>query len=1045
MNTLYRNNKKKAFQCLLIGACMALTNLSAGAQAERTLKGRVVNAAGEPVIGAIVNVTEQSRIAVSDQNGHFNLKKVALSDSILVTCVGYKDATVAADFDRDFNIVMNEETDIYKEKIAVPFGSVSKKYNVNAMSTVTGEELAKHPVSVLQNAFTATVTGVETYESNSEPGWSETSLYVRGIRTMNSSARSPLIIVDDMERDLSFLDAYPIKSISILKDAAATAIYGMRGANGVVLVTTKRGKPGRININFTQEFGFQTASGIPESQNSYNYALTYNQARYLDGLTPAFSDEDIQHYKEASDGTLADEYKYKYFNTNWNKILLRDLAPQYKTNLMVSGGNRAVRYFVSFSYLRQEGLYNSKWTNWNDGYSTQHTLNRYNLRSNVDIDVNKVLSVSLDLGGRIDMIKQPLASTWTIFTWGTTENLPIYPIFTPAGQWYAPSSNSSKNAAALVAQTGIDSNRRRNLYTNATANFDLGFLTKGLKAKAMIGFDSYNTFQYTQSQSYDAFDYDFDSGVYTNPNSYTYTRTNTGESLADPVTNPRTMYYNINFIGSIGYDRSFGKHDIHATGMFRTYKNVVEGYNSSNRYLTVGSILNYMYDKKYIAQLTASYQGCDNFDPDNRFGFFPGISLGWLASEENWMKNSGFNLLKLRTSYGKAGQSDIGTSRYPFQSEYTSGNGYNFGTSQSYLEGVYESKTGNKNIQWEVSRMLNIGIDFDYRNQLLYGSLDVFKEWRSNILVTPSNVPDLFGATVPRTSAGKAETKGVELTLGHSGRIGNVRYNVEGNLTWNQNKITYMDETAPEEPYQAKTGQRIDRPQVLIWKQWASDESLIPTSATDALENANKYPYVSGTKLGNAVYVDQNGDGAIDTKDMVPYGYGTIPELLPSLHLGFEWNGFDARVILTAYLNRTVPCRENMDYGFGWGGTSTHEVTKTWGYYTDDPTDPRNIQAEYPRLSTSFSNVDRNYPYNTTTVWYKNGNFLSLRNIEIGYSLPQKLIAKVNMTKCRFYFSGYNLKNWSNFDNGFDPENPTNYLWAYPKTKSFSLGVNIGF
>jgi TonB-linked SusC/RagA family outer membrane protein len=1047
MNTTYSmSNVEKSCKWLVFIGLMALVQFPVLAQSqEKSLNGRIVDTSGQPVIGAVVNVAEQSRIAVTDKNGYFKLKQVKAYDPIVISCVGYKDTTAVADLDGDFKIAISQETDRYKELIAVPFGTAQKKFTVNSMSTVYGSELVKHPVTVLQNAFTATVTGVETYESNSEPGWSETSLYLRGIRTMNSSARSPLIIVDDMERDLSFLDAYPIQSISIIKDAAATAIYGMRGANGVVLVTSKRGKPGRINIGFTQEFGFQTASGIPESQNSYNYALTYNQARYLDGLSPAFSDQDIQHYKEVSEGTLAEEYKYKYFNTNWNKLLIRDLAPQYKTNLTVSGGNNAVRYFLSFSYLRQEGLYNSKWTNWNDGYSTQHTLNRYNLRSNVDMDINKVLSVSLDLGGRIDMISQPLATTWTIFTWGTTENLPIYPVFTPSGNWYAPSTNSSKNAAALVAQTGIDYNRRRNLYTNVTAKFDLGFLFKGLNAKLMSGFDSYNTFQYTQSQSYDAFDYDFDSGVYTDPSSYTYSRTHTAESLGDPVTNPRSMYYNINVIGSVNYNRTFGKHSIDATGMARTYKNVVEGYNSSNRYLTFGSIINYIYDNKYIAQLTASYQGCDNFDPDNRFGFFPGMSLGWLLSQEGWMKSSGFDLLKLRASYGKSGQSNIGVSRYPFQNEYSSGNGYNFGTSQSYLQGVHESKTGNKNIKWEVSKMLNIGAEYDFRHRLLYGSVDLFKEWRSNILVTPSSIPNLFGGVVPQTSTGKAETKGMELTLGHEFQIAKLKYMIEGNLTWNTNKITYMDEVAPEESYQYKTGQRIDRPQVLIWKQWASDASLIPTSAADALANSQKYPYVNGTKLGNAVYVDQNNDGVINTKDMVPYGYGMIPELLPSVRIGFEWNGFDARAILTAYLNRTVPCRENMDYGFGWGGTSTHEVTKTWGYYTDDPTDQRNINAQYPRLSTTFSDVDRNYPYNTTTVWYKNGDFLSLRNIEIGYSLPSKLIAKCNMTKCRFYFSGYNLKTWSHFDNGFDPENPTNYVWAYPKTKSFSLGVNIGF
>ncbi len=1039
---ILRNLKKILFAGVML---LAVITTATAQEADNVLSGKIVDKDGNPISGAIINVSEMSRIAVTDEDGIFHLKKVNPNDELIISCLGYLQKTAVADFGNDLEIELEEETDIYKQTIAVPFSRVPKKFLVNSTSTVYGEELVKHPVTVLQNTFTATVTGVETIESNSEPGWSETDLYIRGVRTMNSDARSPLIIVDDMERDLSFLDAYPIETITILKDAAATAIYGMRGANGVVLVTTKRGEPGKTKFEFTQEFGYTTPSGIPESQNSYNYALTVNQANYLDGLDPAYTDDEIQHYKEVVNGTLDEQYKYKYFNSNWNDILIRDLSPQQRTNLSVSGGNKAIKYYLSFSHLYQEGMYDPKWTEWNDGYSTQHKLNRYNLRSNIDIDVNKVLSLSLDLGGRIDLISQPNTDTWTIFTYGTTENLPIYPIFTPNGEWYGASANSSKNAAALVAEGGIDYNRRRNLYSNVSADLNLDFITEGLGAKVIVGFDAYNTFEYTQDQWYDAYDYDMDSGTYDDPDSYTYTQTSTGSSLDDAVTNAREMYYNINIVGQVDYKRIFGKHNVSATGMVRSYKNVVTGYESSNRYVSFGGILNYIYDNKYILQATGTYQGCDNFSSENRWGFFPGASVGWLLSEENWLKSSKMDLLKLRASIGRAGQSDIGVDRYPYQSEYTEGSGYNFGKSQSYLEGAYESTTGNDNILWEISDMVNFGVDFDFKRRMLYGSVDVFKEWRSQILVSPSSIPDFYGSDVPDSSIGEAETKGFEVTLGHDNKIGDFSYSIQGLLTFNTNKVIYEDETDPAEPYQAETGRKIDQPLLFIKSQWASDESKISSSAAEVLEDESMYPYLSGTQLGNAVYVDKNGDGAIDTDDQYPHGYTSIPELIPTVRLGVGWKGFDARVIMTAYLNRTVACRENMDHGFGWGGTSTHEVTKTWGYYTDDPTDSRNINALYPRLSTTFSDVDRNYPYNTSTVWYRNGNFLSLRNIEFGYSLPTRLISKINMTKCRFYFSGYNLKNWSHFDSNFDAETPTNYLWAYPKVKSFSLGVNVTF
>ena len=766
-----------------------------------------------------------------------------------------------------------------------------------------------------------------------------------------------------------------------------------------------------------------------------------------------YSDGDIQRYKEASNCTLDTSLRYKYFNTNWHDELLRDLAPQHRTNLSLSGGNRRAKYYVSMSYLRQEGMYDEKWTEMNEGYSTQQSLDRWNLRSNIDIDVTNYLNVSLDLGGRLDNIQQSAASTWTLFCWGAGELLPTNPIYCPNGYFFLPSDNAEKNGPAMLAYSGIEKNRRRNLYSNATVTGKLDKITKGLAVKAIIGFDSYSTFQSRQTQNFDGFYYDFNSGNADDPSSYTYTRKRTAAALSNPSAVGRDYYYNVNFVGSLNYDRTFGDHAVSAQAMMRTYKNVVTGYNSSNRFLTYGGILNYIYKNRYILQGTASYQGCDNFAPGSRFGFFPGASAGWVISEEDFLKDKNIDLLKLRVSLGRTGQSEIGGSRYPYQGAYSSGGGYNFGTSQSYIEGIYESASGNKNIKWEVSDMFNVGIDFDMFNHKLYGQIDLFKEWRSDILVTRSTVPDLYGAPIPLDSYGKAETYGGELTLGHTGKIGNLTYFVEGMVTYNKSKIVDMDEIAKQESYQTITGAKIGYGALtstdswLRFKKvtWASEQDKIATSHQDAIDNPEKYPYQGNISLGNAIFQDTNGDRIIDANDKIHYDYTCIPELIPTLRVGASWKGFDARVVLTAYLNRTVECRENMDYAGGWGGSSTHEVTKTWGYYTDDPTDPRNINAKYPRLSTTFSDNDRNYPRNTSDIWLQNGNFLSLRNIEVDDSLPLKMISKAHVTKCRFYFSGYNLYTWSHFDNGFDPESPLNYLWSYPKTKSFSFGVNIGF
>lgn len=1059
---------------LLVGVLMlACSNI--WAQEAGVLKGRILDAEGKPIAGAVVNVAEQSRIVLSDENGFFFLKNVKADDELCVSCIGYKNATGIAEFDSDFTITMEPDLDEYLHTMPVPFGRKPRKFMTESTSVVTGQELQKHPITVLQNALTSTVTGVETYEWSSEPGWTETAMYIRGLRTMNKNARSPLIIVDNVERDLSFLDAFPIESITILKDAAATAIYGMRGANGVILVTTKRGEAGKTKIDFTQEVGFQMLSNKMETQNSYNMALTRNQVRYLDGLEPMYTDKQIEMYRRVSSGEkLTGIDQYKYFNTNWFDELYRETAPLYKTNMQISGGNARAKYYVSFSYLRQEGMWNDKWTEYNDGYSTQHALNRYNLRSNLDIDVNKYLNVSLDLGGRIDNITQPTTGVFSLVTFGAVEANPMEPVYTPGGQIY--SSNTANNPARLLASSGQEKNRRRNLYSTVNITGDLGTLVPGLKVNAMVSFDSYDVFESTQTNSINSYSYDYANADVTDPSGFTLTRMTSFSALSDPSAVERSNYYNVNFNTGLSYDHTFGKHSISARAFFRTYQNTVNliensDYTgqSSNRYMSYNGQGTYIYDNKYIFSGNISRMGCDNFAPDGRWGTFWGTSVGWVASEESWLKNKNISLLKLRASYGNSGQSTTGANRYPYQNTYSSGTGYSFGTSNSSISGVYESLAGSYNNKWEISDMLNLGLDFDFWNKKLYGSFDAFKEWRSNILVDRSTIPSLVGVSVAQDSYGKVESKGFELTLGHHGNIGKFNYFVEGMLTYNTNKITEMDETEPNVSWQRKTGGRIrDYTSVAelyegsfsngvggwnIYKfdRWAADPNRVATSLQDAIDHPEKYPYNTASngsqQLGTAVFKDLNGDRQIDSNDMIPNSYTIIPDLIPSVTFGFEYAGFDARAILTAYLNRSVFLSPSLSYS-GWSNMGTHEVTKAWGYYNDDPTDPRNINAKYPRPTYGgFNSIDSDRSTGTyqNDIWIVNGDYLSLRNIEIGYSLPKKLIAKANLTKCRFYFSGYNLCNWSHLPKGLDPEKPMSYCWWYPKTRSFSFGVNISF
>ncbi|HRF68044.1 MAG TPA: TonB-dependent receptor [Muribaculum sp.] len=1070
----YMSGKGK---CLLTAVLIG-SSLTAWADGGRELKGRVTDPDGNPIAGAIVNVAEQSRIVITDTDGNFTLKDVGFEDEINTKCIGYDTKIVAVeDFDKPLVIILDPDTDAYKKIRNLAFQDKPARYTTEATSIVTGEELQRYPVTVLQNAFNSLLTGVQTYEASTEPGWAETKMYIRGIRTMNAAARNPIVIVDNVERDISFLDAFPIDNVTILKDAAATALYGMRGANGVILVTTKRGEAGKTNIEFTQEIGWQTLTNTMENQNAYNHAMTSNQVRYLDGKDPLYTPEQLEKYRRVSNGeTLEGIDRYRYFSTNWGDVLYRDHAPVYKTNLQISGGNNRARYYVSASYLRQEGMWNNDATQHKaEDYSSQHVLDRFNLRTNLDINVNKYLRVGLDLGGRIDNIVQPTASVFNLTTFGMVETNVFAPVYCPNGELYV--DNNTNNPLYQLGSSGLEKNRRRQLYSTVTVNGDLSVITKGLGVDLVASFDAYDGFESTQTNDINTYSYDYMNMAVQRVEDFTYTRTHTYSELTNPNANERDNSWTLNLRGGVSYDRTFGKHHVDARAFVRSYmKRNNRGPHSANwfhlssdRYLAYNGVLNYIFDGRYIVNGSISYMGNDNFDPDNRWDTFWGVGAGWVMSNEPWLRKDWMDLLKIRASYGKTGMSDTGSGRYPYQSIFDTSTGYSFGKNETFYDGYAEKTSGNPNSRWEISKMVNLGLDWGFFNNRLYGNLDLWKEWRSNILIERSTNPDLLGISFAKDSYGKVESKGMELTIGHYNKIGNVEYSIEGLLSYNTNKITEMDELEPAVPWQRKTGQRIrgyesvaslyeseNRDAIGGWNmyqfvQWASDPSLVATSQQDAIDHPEKYPYNTfsggGQKLGTAVFKDLNGDRQIDSRDMAPIGYTMLPDWTPSVSLSVKYKGFDFRAVGTAYLNRSVFLSPSMTFSEWGSNNSTHEVVNAWGYYTDDPMDPRNINAKYPRLSFTYNSEDssRDNGSYQNTIWIRNGDYFSLRNIEFGYSLPEKLIAKAYMTKCRVYFSAYNVATWSHLPKDMDPERPMGYCWWYPKTRIFSFGINVAF
>ena len=1066
----YNQNMIKVLSVMFVWVLSMQVTFAQVAQ-EALQRGKILDTEGNPIAGAIINIAETNRLAISDINGDFLLPKTKSGDELIITAVGYITASVISRPQEQLVVSLYDDGGKYEQLVDLPFQKVKSKLNMASSSVVTGHELEKHPVAVLTNAFPGSLTGIAHYEFNSQPGSSQTKIYLRGLRTWTErtgsayptqpnstdaryAAQAPIFIVDGIERDISFLDAFPIDNVTVLKDAGSTAIYGMRGANGAILVTTKRGTPGKTRISFTQELGYQMLSGMPQNLDSYEYAKTVTRAQMLDGTPRTYTDEQIDGFRRAVEGTLAPNERWKYLNTNYREEVLRKYSPLHRTNLNLSGGNESTRYFISFSYIRHEGVYNEKWTHWPEAGvpDTQLRSNRYNLRSNIDINVTKRLTVSIDLEGRFEETQSPRGSTWDIFTW-CSEWHPDGMILNPNGTFFQFAYTSNQNPAGAIAMNGLTQNRQRKLYSTAKATHELDFLTPGLAISGTLSFDASNGYQLQQSQNYDAYYYSPWTDLGEDGLPVSYIRRRTYSPLSNYTATPSDVINTISTVFSLDYARVFEKK--HAfTGFLQnqSYQRVQRGFASSVRYISFNAMANYVYNDRFSIQGVVSYMGNDNYEKGKRFGLFPATTVGYVLSEEPFLKNTNIvDLLKVRVSYGRTGQNNIDPGsnsadgiptytnfRYPYQATFGAGQTgyttYQLGTAQSNFTVLRESAAGS-NVTWELSDMLNAGVDFDLFKGKMYGSFDAFKEWRSQILVI-ANIPSVFGLSLPYDSRGKVETYGFETTLGTNLRFGDFGVSLQENFTFNRSKIIDVNEVPPMYDYQAMKGRRLGQRLAYIFEKYFQSEEEIANSPFQG----------AGIKPGNVKFKDINEDGVIDEFDKLPVWNSNIPEIVWGSDLGITWKGFDVRALLVGFLNRWQIYRENMDHGLFWNGCPTKEVYKTWGFWTDDPYDPRNVNAKYPRLSMLGQDNDRATPRNESTLWIDHADYFQLKNVEFAYTLPQKLTVKYGVENLRIYFSAYNIAIFGpNLRKPYDPEAPMNFVWGYPKTKSFSVGMNVVF
>lgn len=899
-----------------------------------------------------------------------------------------------------------------------------------ALSTVSGADLEKNFTTNLANTLFGRLPGLTVMQNGGEPGNDSPSVLARGVNTFGPG-RDVLVMIDGFE---SYQGAYEqlvpseIESISLLKDASATAIYGLRGANGVLLITTRRGGNGPLRVDFSTQQGFHRATRLPQFLGSYDYARLFNEGRINDGRAPLYTDADLEAYRTGSDPFFKPD-------VNWYNEVLKKTAPISNYNLNFRGGTNTVRYFVMLNAIRSNGLYKNAGDMEAESVNSRYT--RYNFRSNVDVNVTKRLSAALTLGGTVEDNANPVANTTSEF-FNSLATLPpnSFPVYNADGSFGG--TNPLTNPLGNLLQTGSYTTNGRVLQSNLRLTEQLDQLLPGLSISAAASFNNFFRSYSNKTKTYERF------AASTNAaGEIVYNRFGLNTSLVGNEARS-DQWRNTIFQGFLNYDRSFGKHDVSAVVLYNSsnYTNVNNTVNPNNslpyKHVGLGGRATYTYAGRYIGEFSAGYMGSEAFPKRNRYGFFPAGSVGWIASNEAFLKDNAFiSFLKLRASYGLTGNDQIGGSRFMFEQRFPYGANYYVGTGNVEVNSLAEGAPAPTNLRWETEEKLNAGLELTLAQRLDL-SLDVFQHNRYDILATPNRtIPQYFGVALPQLNLGKVRNRGFETTIRYSSKpetdapAGRLWYSVEASGWYAQNKIVDNFETIRLYDYQYTTGQPIGQPFGLEALGLFQDQDDIAASPRQTF---------APVQPGDIKYKDQNGDGLIDGNDTRPIGNTSVPTLTVSLHPRVQYRGFDLDLLLQGVTGRTAY----------FGGFNFHAFQSN-GFQSNGQIAPIALDrwtpetagsATYPRLSAS-DNLN-NFRY--SSFWQRDGSFIKMRSIELGYTLPVALLEKVKLANggapaVRVFVNGTNLFSLDRMEGYIDPEVGS----GYPALRTLSAGLRVQF
>ena len=1067
----------------------------------RTVNGVVQDDNGDPLYGAFVVQQGTNNGVSTDMDGKFSIVVPAGNTVLEFQFIGFKTQEIQVAAGQQLLVVQMEADTNLMEEVVVTAFATQKKINVTgAISAVNGTELVAAPVANISNALIGNTPGVSGLQTSGEPGRNSTYLYVRGVSTYGES--TPLIIIDGVEQAseqafsaFNAMDANEIASISVLKDASSTAVYGVRGANGVIIVTTKRGQVGKPTISASANFGLTSATQLQEGTTAYEYALFRNEAirneqrSYAgnEGLSAyIYDDYDLWKFKNNRDFTpqevdamtqLTPEQKEMlknspalyYASRNLYKEQFNKVAPQYQANINISGGTDRVKYFVSFGYFRQEGITNAVEYY---GSNTGSVFNRYNFRSNFDIEVTKNLKVTInsagqfgettgpgnsadpyDLSSRYKIIMQYIYDANPFISPGIVDGRLIRGFAGISGSVQNPISgktNSSigeQNALYNLLISGSGTIFNSLLDNSIKLEHTMDYLLPNLRAYATVSYqDNYNRYvKYTPSiPSYTV------QRSLENPNVLEFFGGSMGSGSFDSwgYSNWNKLYMD----AGIDWFESYGKHNVSALllGKASRYTMPGDSYHVPSGIMGFVGRVTYNYDDRYMAEVNVGYNGTEQFAEGKRFGLFPAISAGWVPTSEKWFpQNNVFTFMKIRASYGEVGNDRLGGARRYYylpntynlnQGGYYLGNG-NGSSANAYFSGATEGVLGNPDITWERSRKYDIGVETKFFSDRLSLDFDYFYEKRDNILTTLGTIPAIYGVSsgdVPPANVGITENKGYELVLGWTDTVGDFTYTIGGDLSWSRNKIIYKAEANNPYPWMNQTGHAIGQRFGLV------SDGLFNTPEELANRPYNTYTSNQAT-LGDIRYKDLDGDGLINQNDVAPIGFPNYAQYHFNLKMHFVYKGLDLRLLFTGsangsyYLNSgyTIPFFKN--------------AGNAWKWQYDGRWTPEKYAAgeeiTYPRAAYAATSSHNNYL--TSDYWMISTNHFKLKNVELGYTFNVKkgVLNQLHVQSLRLFMNANNVYTFKNAltPYGIDPETTDGSTYVYPLTRVFTFGVNLRF